>query len=378
MFHSCKEIIEMNLTHFNTSKVSNMLSMFDGCTNLKYLDVSNIDTSKVRDMGRMFFGCSSLISLDLSNFDTSNNTNIGTMFQGCSSLKYVDLSSFNTSKINYFDNLFNGCKSLTSIDLSSFNTSKVTHMNNMFRDCESLTSINISNFNTKEVENFNNIFDGCKSLLVYLDFQDMDLSSADNIGNMFDKCNNLIYVNIKNYKINYNNRNYDFFKNSPSNIAVCTENEELKEKIKLYKGCSFIGCSDNWYELMNKITEKGECVQNCTSTNYKYEYNFKCISNCLSGTYINNYKCEKCHEDCEKCSGPKTISSTNCISCSSKDKYLYFGNCVDECPGNSYYHNYTIAQNICDYELVQCKTFSKESLKKNYVLFVMMIKVIIQ
>ena len=129
---------------------------------------------------------------------------------------------------------------------------------------------------------------------------------------------------------------------------------------------------------MNKITEKGECVQNCTSTNYKYEYNFKCISNCLSGTYINNYKCEKCHEDWEECSGSKTISSTNCISCSSKDKYLYFGNCVDECPGNSYYHNYTIAQNICDYELVQCKTFSKESLKKNYVLFVMMIKVIIQ
>ena len=40
---------------------------------------------------------------------------------------------------------------------------------------------------------------------------------------------------------------------------------------------------------MNKITEKGECVQNCTSTNYKYEYNFKCISNCLSGIYINNY-----------------------------------------------------------------------------------------
>ena len=49
-----------------------MSSMFYSCSNLTSLDVSNFDTSKVTDMGGMFYSCSNLTSLDVSNFDTSN------------------------------------------------------------------------------------------------------------------------------------------------------------------------------------------------------------------------------------------------------------------------------------------------------------------
>ena len=38
---------------------------------------------------------------------------------------------------------------------------------------------------------------------------------------------------------------------------------------------------------------------------------------------------------------------------------------MNECPRNSYFHNDTIDQNICNCELTQCKTCSKESLNKN-------------
>ena len=55
--------------------------------------------------------------------------------------------------------------------------------------------------------------------------------------------------------------------------------------------------------------------------------------------------CEKCHEDCKKCDGPYTIDNTNCLSCSSKDKYLYFGNCIDDCLRGDFYYNETIEQN---------------------------------
>ena len=48
-----------------------MIVMFNGCSRLTSLDVSKFDTSKVTDMGSMFSECSSLTSLDLSNFDTS-------------------------------------------------------------------------------------------------------------------------------------------------------------------------------------------------------------------------------------------------------------------------------------------------------------------
>ena len=71
MFYFCGKIIEMDLTHFDTSQVTNMVNMFYGCKNLKYLNISNMNTSKVEDMGSMFRDCSLLTSLDLSNFDTS-------------------------------------------------------------------------------------------------------------------------------------------------------------------------------------------------------------------------------------------------------------------------------------------------------------------
>ena len=43
----------------------------------------------------MFFFCSSLISLDLSNFDTSKLTDITTIFYGCESLQYINLEKYN-------------------------------------------------------------------------------------------------------------------------------------------------------------------------------------------------------------------------------------------------------------------------------------------
>lgn len=64
-------------------------NMFDGCDYLKELDLSNFDTSKVTDMHYMFWDCSSLQSLDLSNFDTSEVTDMSDMFDFCSNLKTV-------------------------------------------------------------------------------------------------------------------------------------------------------------------------------------------------------------------------------------------------------------------------------------------------
>ena len=43
----------------------NMSSMFFGCINL---DVTNFDTKKITNMNNMFFGCSSLTNLDVSKF----------------------------------------------------------------------------------------------------------------------------------------------------------------------------------------------------------------------------------------------------------------------------------------------------------------------
>lgn len=58
----------------------NMSNCFYECRSLTSLDLSYFDTSKVTNMNRMFEDCSSLTSLDVSNFDTSNVTDMNYMF----------------------------------------------------------------------------------------------------------------------------------------------------------------------------------------------------------------------------------------------------------------------------------------------------------
>lgn len=89
--------------------------MFYNCSHLTTLDVSHFDTSKVTDMTSMFYGCSSLATLDLSHFDTSNVTNMYYMFYNCSSLTTLDLSHFDTSKVTNMQQMFQNCSSLTAI-----------------------------------------------------------------------------------------------------------------------------------------------------------------------------------------------------------------------------------------------------------------------
>ena len=75
-----KDLLEIDVSNFDTSKVTDMSRMFYDLRNITSLGLSNFDTSKVTTMNRMFSGMSNLTSLDLSNFDTSKVTTMGSMF----------------------------------------------------------------------------------------------------------------------------------------------------------------------------------------------------------------------------------------------------------------------------------------------------------
>ena len=82
--------------------------MFDGCSSLSSLDLSNFDTSKVTMMNHMFYGCLNLTSLNLSNFNTTKVTDMNSMFDGCTKLEYINLKNFNDSRLNInLKNIFN-------------------------------------------------------------------------------------------------------------------------------------------------------------------------------------------------------------------------------------------------------------------------------
>ena len=63
-----------------------MRGMFSSCIGLERLDVSSFDTSRVTYMSTMFYGCHNLKELDVSGFDMDGYHETVLMFHGCNSL----------------------------------------------------------------------------------------------------------------------------------------------------------------------------------------------------------------------------------------------------------------------------------------------------
>ncbi len=142
---------------------------FCGMERLTTIDgLENLNTSEVTDMSYMFAYCDSLKDLDLKTFDTSKVTNMDSMFRmdSSSNLTVLNLENFNTSNVENMSNMFrffNGEK----LDLNSFDTSKVKDMSAMFYNhfCyRNLKNIEIhvgSKWNIENVEDKKDMFRGC-------------------------------------------------------------------------------------------------------------------------------------------------------------------------------------------------------------------------
>ena len=198
MFHGMRDLSALNLSSFNTSQVTDMHNMFYGTSNLTTLNVSNFDTSKVTNMGLMFYGMSNLTTLDLSNFDTSKVTNMGNMFSSMTNLTSLNLSSFNTSKVTDMGFMFYGIPNLTSLDLSNFDTSKTTKMSFMFYGMRNLTALNLSSFNTSQVTDMSGMFSSMPSL-TSLNLSHFDTSKVTDMHFMFRDTSNLTSLNLSNF-----------------------------------------------------------------------------------------------------------------------------------------------------------------------------------
>ena len=136
-----KNILEIDLSGFDTSKVTTMYDMFAYMSKLTTLNLSSFNTSKVADMSNMFYGMSNLTTLNLFHFDTSKVTNMGYMFSGMSNLVALDLSSFDTSKVTNMDSIFSlGSEDIAKDNLgkiyvnNDFDTTKLTNFSEMFKN----------------------------------------------------------------------------------------------------------------------------------------------------------------------------------------------------------------------------------------------------
>ena len=232
MFCKCTNLINIDLSSFDTKNVINLGSMFNGCSNLANIDLSKFNTKNATIMGGMFYNCSKLEKIDLSSFCTENVTTMGGMFLGCSKLTFINLKSFDTKNVTDMNGMFYECFNLEKIDLSSFDTKNVKNMSYMFYKCSKLTNMNLKSFNTENVGDMNCMFYNCSSL-EKIDLSSFDTKKVTNMNGMFHGCSNLMKIDLS----SFNTKNVS---NMGGMFDSCYKLEEIKlnknsyEKIKFY------------------------------------------------------------------------------------------------------------------------------------------------
>lgn len=225
MFSSCTSLETLDLSSFNTEKVTNMVTMFEnskhlrslklpkgfigssvtylnatfkGCESLTELDLSGSNSENVTNMSEMFHGCKALSKLDLTSFKTGQVTTMENMFCDCSTLETLDVSSFNTENVTTMLGMFNNCSSLRSLDLPGFNTANVTQMSSMFKKCSSLRSLDLSSFNTRKVAYMQDMFQGCTNL-ESIDLSSFDTENMESMTGMFFSCTKLETLDLSSF-----------------------------------------------------------------------------------------------------------------------------------------------------------------------------------
>ena len=121
---------EVDLNDIDTSKITDMSSLFDG-TNFNG-DISQWDVSNVKNMSYMFAVCRQF-NKDLSNWDVSNVTLMPYMFYKCESFDQ-DISNWDVSNVTNMACMFAHCASFNQ-DISSWDVSKVTDTKYIFSYC---------------------------------------------------------------------------------------------------------------------------------------------------------------------------------------------------------------------------------------------------
>ena len=336
MFMDLDYISEVDLSKFDTSKVTNMAGMFQSCSYLTSLILNNIDTSLVTSMDNMFNFCMSLTSLDLNGFNTSNVKSMKSMFQNCMEIKELHINNFITSSVNDMKGMFNGCRSLTTLDLNNFDTSLVVDMSSMFLNCYSLISLNINNFNTLNVEKMSNMFANCQSLisLNLISFETPKINIRQNLFDLMNK--KLVFC---------------------TNISISSI---IVDEMTFNNSCENICFTENNHKL---IVDEETCVLNCSETNYKYEYKGICYDTCpkntyassdniylcqdsLEGYYLDNDIYKPCYKSCKSCNEGGNEINHNCVECITNYFFLnvtkYNNNCYEKCVYYYYFDSSSI------------------------------------
>jgi Mycoplasma protein of unknown function, DUF285/Sulfatase len=101
----------------------------------EYVDLSTWDTSRVTNTQDMFLGCTNM-DMDFSMWNMSRVSKFNGMFEACTNFQGRGLKTWDVSNGQLFQSMFSSSTSLSStqFDISQWKPRKAQNLNNMFRD----------------------------------------------------------------------------------------------------------------------------------------------------------------------------------------------------------------------------------------------------
>ena len=192
LFRNMKALKTLDTGALNFSRAETMRNMVCDCRSLVKLDVSEWDTGKVTDMAYMFLNCYKLEEINgLSNWDVSNVTTMLQTFAFCKVIKHLDVSGWDVSNVTNMVGTFGQNFALESVDTTGWKPTSVTTTQNMFFNCYALTDlIGSGDWTMPKVTAINSMFQSCTSL-EYLDATNWNLANTQNMASTFWKCTSL-------------------------------------------------------------------------------------------------------------------------------------------------------------------------------------------
>ena len=226
----------IDIRHFDTSNVTNMESMFADLHKVTSLDLSGLNVKKVSNIQYIFSGSNDLQSLNLAGWELDSITSMYSLFSNLPKLTSLNLNGFTTKNVTDMTYMFAGTKKLANLDLSSFDTSKVTTMERMFQDMESLNSINLSSFDTSSVTSMQYMFSMniTNPPISTLDLSNFNTSNVTNMGGMFEGMANLTDLKIQSFdtrKVTNMDRMFYWAFMSPENSILDISNFDTRSLI---------------------------------------------------------------------------------------------------------------------------------------------------
>lgn len=145
----------LDITSFNGEKVQTIAHMFSSTSVGQDLDFSNFHTTTaLTDVDTAFANFSTPFKLDLSTFNTEKVTIFQYMFKGCT-IPYLDISSFNLSSSKNMQQMFN-VANIETLDIGKFETNGAIINGNYFMSYLTAKTILVS---PDYEPNFGNILD---------------------------------------------------------------------------------------------------------------------------------------------------------------------------------------------------------------------------